>query len=339
MTQDVREIMRTTAAAFAAIAAIGLASIGPASAAEALGEKWCSAMKIRFMAGGAQGDTFAAVVEAGGQQAAQDTGAQLSVVYSGWNSEKMVQQMREAIAQGVDGIVTYGFPGTAALTPIAEEASKAGILMAYMNSPVPDVTKEFGGTFVGVHDLRAQGAALAEESMKRFGLKSGDNVGVFVPLDQKERSAREFGAVDAFEKAGLVVEQIPNKSEYGGEPNLAIPLVTAVIAKIPDLKAIVYAGGQELGNAEAYMTAAGKKPGEVVNIGFDASPQIIDGFSKGWVQLTADQQPFLQGYLPVVSLCQQKVLNLTPIDVETGAGFITPDNYKEVGALAERGLR
>src|SRR3954465_7770937 len=128
MTKDVREIIKMVTGAVAAVAAIGLATIGPALAGEPLGEKWCSSMKIRFMAGGAQGDTFAAVVEAGGQQAAQDTGAELSVVYSGWNSEKIVQQMREAIAQGVDGIVTYGFPGTAALTPIAEEASKAGVL-------------------------------------------------------------------------------------------------------------------------------------------------------------------------------------------------------------------
>lgn len=329
-----------TAIALVLTAGIGLAPVvTPASAVEPLGEKWCSGMKIRFMAGGAQGDTFAAVVQAGGDQAALDTGATLEVVYSGWSSEKMVQQMREALAQGVDGIVTYGFPGTAALTPIADEAAKSGVLMAYINSPVPDVTAEFGGAFVGVHDLKAQGMAVANEAIKRFGLKAGDHAGVLVPLDQKERSAREFGAVEAFEAAGLIVEQIPNKNEYGGEPNLAIPVITAVIAKIPDLKAIVYAGGQQLGNAEAYMTAAGKGPGEVINIGFDASPQIIDGFQKGWVQLTSDQQPFQQGYLPVVSLCQQKILGLTPIDVETGAGFITPDNYEQVGALAERGLR
>ncbi len=49
------------------------------------------------------------------------------------------------------------------------------------------------------------------------------------------------------------------------------------------------------------MKAAGKKPGEVFNIGFDTSPQIVDAFKGGWVQLTSDQQPFLQGYMPVLS--------------------------------------
>lgn len=324
---------------FVALATAAILSASPALAVDPLGENWCEGYRIRFMAGGSEGDTFASVVQAGGEQAALDTGATLEVIFSGWDSEKMVQQMREATAQGVDAIVTYGFPGTAALTPIAEAASQNGIRMAYMNSPVPEVTAEFGGAFVGVHNLYEQGQALGLESIRRFDLKAGDNVAVLVPLDQKERSQREVGAVDAFRDAGLIVEEIPNKNEYGGEPNLAIPVITAVIAKIPDLKAIVYAGGQQLGNAEAYMTAAGKGPGEVINIGFDASPQIIDGFEKGWVQLTADQQPFMQGYLPVLSLCQQEFIGLTPIDVETGAGFITPENYKQVGELALRGLR
>ena len=73
---------------------------------------------------------------------------------------------------------------------------------------------------------------------------------------------------------------------------------------------IGYPGGQLLGNVPTYMQAAGKKPGEIFNFGFDTSPQIVEGFKDGWVQLTADQQPFLQGYLPILSLCQQVVYGL-----------------------------
>ena len=73
----------------------------------------------------------------------------------------------------------------------------------------------------------------------------------------------------------------------------------------PETKLLGQPGGQQLGNVAAYMKAAGKKPGEIFNFGFDTSPQIVEGFKGGWVQLTADQQPFLQGYLPILSLCQQ----------------------------------
>ena len=88
-----------------------------------------------------------------------------------------------------------------------------------------------------------------------------------------------------------------------------------------------------------YMQAAGKKAGDVINIGFDTSPQIIDAFKNGWVQLTSDQQPFLQGYMPILSLCQQVVYGLGAVNVDTGAGFVTPDNYEAVAALAIEGLR
>ncbi len=87
------------------------------------------------------------------------------------------------------------------------------------------------------------------------------------------------------------------------------------------------------------MKAAGKKPGEIINVGFDTSPQIVQAFKDGWVQLTADQQPFQQGYLPILSLCEQIVYGLAPINVDTGAGFVTPDNYKAVADLAKEGLR
>jgi simple sugar transport system substrate-binding protein len=89
----------------------------------------------------------------------------------------------------------------------------------------------------------------------------------------------------------------------------------------------------------AYMQAAGKKPGEIFNFGFDTSPQIVEGFKGGWVQLTADQQPFMQGYMPILGLCQEIVYGLAPINVDTGAGFVTPDNYQAVAKLAAEGLR
>ena len=73
---------------------------------------------------------------------------------------------------------------------------------------------------------------------------------------------------------------------------------------------IGFNGGQLLGNVDTYMQAARKKPGEVKVIGFDTSPRVVAAFDGGWVQLTADQEPFLQGYLPILSLCQQVVYGL-----------------------------
>lgn len=307
--------------------------------AETLRDQWCKDVKIRFFSGGAEGDAFGSIVYNGAVQAAHDTGAQVDYVFSGWKAETMVQQLREAIAVQPNGIAMMGHPGEAAIMPLAEEASKAGIKMMYQNVPLPGVTAKFGGGYVGAQQ-GPQGQALGEEAVRRFGLQAGDSVIVFGPFDQQpERYVREGATADALEAAGLKVTRIPSPTEWAADPNLAIPTVTAALTNDPAVKAIIYPGGQLLGNAQAFMQAAGKKPGEVINIGFDTSPQIVEAFKAGWVQLTADQQPFLQGYLPILSLCQQVVYGLAPINVDTGAGFVTPENYEAVATLATEGLR
>ena len=82
-----------------------------------------------------------------------------------------------------------------------------------------------------------------------------------------------------------------------------------------------------------YMEALGKKPGQIKNIGFDTSPAIVDAFRKGYVQLSSDQQPYLQGFLPVASLALTIAYGFSPIGYDTGAGFVTPGNIENLAAL------
>jgi simple sugar transport system substrate-binding protein len=88
------------------------------------------------------------------------------------------------------------------------------------------------------------------------------------------------------------------------------------------------------------MKAVGRdKPGDVMSIGFDITPDILTGMEKGFVNLTSDQQPFLQGYLPVLSLCQQWKFGLAPLVVDTGSGFVDPTQVKALNKLAADGVR
>ncbi len=321
------------------IVAVALLATTAVASADTLRDKWCKDVHIRFFAGGAEGDAFASIVYNGAKQAEHDLGAQVDYVFSGWKAETMVQQLREAVAAKPNGIAMMGHPGEAAIMPLAEQAAKAGIKMMYQNVPLPGVVAKFGGGYVGAQQA-PQGKALGEEVIRRFGLKSGDVAIVLGPFDQQpERYVREGATADALEAAGLKVTRIPSPTEWAADPNLAIPVITAALTNNPATKLIVYPGGQLLGNVPTYMQAAGKKPGAIINIGFDTSPQIVEGFNGGWVQLTADQQPFLQGYMPILSLCQQVVYGLAPINVDTGAGFVTPENYKSVADLAKEGLR
>jgi len=323
-------------------AAVALALIATVNVAEAqaLRDKWCGDVHIRFFVGGAEGDAFGTIVYNGAKQAAADTGARVEYVFSGWSSEKMVQQLREAVASKPAGIAMMGHPGDASIMPLAEQASKDGIKMMYQNVPVPQVVAAFGGGYVGAQQ-EAQGRALGVEAVKLAGLKAGDTAIVLGPFENENRGARERGTVAAIEEAGVKVVQLstPPGGEWAADPNLAIPVITAAILNNPEVKAIGYPGGQMLGNVPVYMQAAGKAAGDIFNFGFDTSPQIVEGFKGGWVQLTADQQPFLQGYLPILSLCQQVVYGLAPLNSDTGAGFVTPENYEIVAKLATEALR
>ena len=138
-----------------------------------LGDNWCSGVKIHFFAGSAEGDSFAGIVQAGAENAIRDTGADAEIFYSDWDLTTMIQQLKESIEAGVDGIAMVGHPGNEAIMLLAEEAHKAGILMMYYSVDVPEVRAKYGGGYVGAN-LATQGEQLAHEAIRRFKLKARD---------------------------------------------------------------------------------------------------------------------------------------------------------------------
>lgn len=295
-------------------------------------------IKIRFFTGGAEGDPFGTIVYNGALEAQKYLGVQVEYVFSGWDNEKMISQLRDAVAARPDGIAMMGHPGDDAIMPLAEQAAKDGILMTYQNVDVPKVRAKFGGGYVGA-DLVSQGRALGEEAIKLFGLKAGDRAVVYGNWEMPGRYIREEATAIAFEDAGLKVAKISVPTPAISDTELLIPVFTADLLANPNTKVIAFANSTSLGASPTYLDAAGVKPGDVKIIGFDNSPAIMDAFSKGYVQLSSDQQPYLQGFMPVLGLVLTKAYGLSAMSLDTGKGFITTENYKDVGALVEAGLR
>jgi len=80
------------------------------------------------------------------------------------------------------------------------------------------------------------------------------------------------------------------------------------------------------------------KPGQVY-VGFDLIPPVIDAIKSGYLQVTVDQQPYLQGYLPIVQLYMMKKYNLGPWDVNTGKGMVTASVIDTIAQLSQDGVR
>ncbi len=293
---------------------------------------WCSGVKISYFKGGSA-DAFSDILEKGARTAAEDTGANVTIISSGWDFPKMIQGFREEIAKKPDAISFMGHPGDAAIKPLAQQAKSAGILVDYANVPPAETLKTVGGGFVGAN-LRFMGEALATRSIADFGLKSGDEAIVVGTFGVPGRSDREDGAVAVLTKAGVKVSQLnlTTLGDTNGNPNLVTPALTASIKRSTSLKLII-AAGPVLGNMKAYFTAAGLKPGQVKVSGFDLGATVFAAFDSGHVQLSADQEPFKQGYFPIVSLCMQKKYGLAPSSVDTSSGFVTTANYKLVSSL------
>lgn len=301
------------------------------------GGQWCKGMKIRFFAGGDAGTPFAKVVDMGAHAATKDLGPDVEFVYSNWETDKMINQLRDAIAAKPDGIAFMGHAGDDAVMPLAKAASEAGILMMYQNVDVPKVRAAYGGGYVGAN-LSSQGHALAVEAIKRLTLDKGkDHVLVIGPWGMPGRNIRELGIADEFEAQGYTVTKVDDTNAHGDSGQYQ-PLITGAVLADPAISVIAYSS-TVIGQHEQYMTALGKKPGEIRAIGFDITPDILTGMEKGWVQLTSDQQPFMQGYMPILSLCQSWKYKLGAISVDTGAGFVSPEDVAKLRTLADEAVR
>jgi simple sugar transport system substrate-binding protein len=61
--------------------------------------------------------------------------------------------------------------------------------------------------------------------------------------------------------------------------------------------------------------------------GYDLTPQTLENLGKGHIDFTIDQQPYLQGFLPVIQLYLYNISGgvTGPAETNTGLVFITPD--------------
>ena len=69
----------------------------------------------------------------------------------------------------------------------------------------------------------------------------------------------------------------------------------------------------------------GVAPGKVLLGGFDLVPEVLQQMKAGYVQVQIDQQPYMQGFMPVMEAYLAKTVGLAPADIDTGQGVVTPD--------------
>jgi len=305
---------------------------------EVIPPKHFEGIKIHFNHGGHC--PFGLTVKRGAEAATKDLGCSTEYFDADWVPETMVKQFKDSIAAKPDGIAVMGHPGYDGYADLFEKAYAAGIVVTIVNVDIPELRKKYGPNGCGYvgQELYASGYKVGEACFK-YGLKEGDRAAVFSVWEMYPRNLRAMGAEDALKKGGAIVDRVTHPPEVYGDPLKGIPYVTGYYAAHPDVKCMVWDGGGTTAATIKFMEAIGAKPGQIINAGFDLSPPTVEAIEKGYLQVTLDQQPYLQGYLPILNLCLTIKYKMSGLYIDTGAALIDKETVSLVKPLVEMGIR
>ncbi len=308
--------------------------------------KHCADVKIVFFPGGSETDSFAQIVYNGARAAETDLGPTMTYKWSDWNTTTMVTQFGEAVAAAPDGIAMMGHPGDAALQTQVDQAETAGIIVTAQNTPLSALEtkyKDKGFGYVG-QELVASGKLLGEGALTRFNaagaLTNGEAIVWGFP-DSIPRGARTKGVADVLSAApaNMTVHRYDIGTAMDANPSQNTADFVAAITAHPNVKLIVTDHGGMTSAAKTLLQAAGKTATDIVLIGFDLSANTAEAIGQGWVDLVLDQQPFLQGYLPVLQICLTKLYGFAGLHIDTGSGLVHKDNVSSLLSLIEKSIR
>lgn len=300
-----------------------------------------SDVHIVFFPGGNEGCPFASVVYAGAVAAAADLGVRVDYMWSDWDPAQMIDQFRSAIAMNPTGIAIMGHPGDDAFLPLVSEAKAAGIIVTSQNSELPVIEARYkadGFGYVG-QGLFNSGHMLASAAIQRSGIQPGDTAIVWGLLSQEGRGERTRGSIVALEEFGVNVVYYEISDAVNADPAQGTSVFVSMMAANPETRLVITDHGSLTTAAGTYMRAAGLGPDDIFFAGFDLSGPTVDAINEGYLDIILDQQPWLQGYLPILQIALTATYGFSGLHIDTGASIIGRDNVGPVAALAEAGIR
>ncbi len=124
----------------------------------------------------------------------------------------------------------------------------------------------------------------------------------------------------------------------GNDPLKGAEVVTKALKANPDIRAV-------LGTGQADTEAAGRAIAKSFagqgrwSAGFDLAPETLRLIKAGVIRCTIDQQPYIQGFFPVVQLTLYLRYGIRPSSMDAGATLIDRGNVDRVMDLAGRKYR
>ena len=263
------------------------------------------------------------------QYGIQDACALLGCKYQWTGSEnsdagQMVNAMNAAIAAKADGIAVSIVDPTAFNDPV-ERALAAGIPVVSYNADAPASSGNKRLAYIG-QDLFQSGVALGQRLVSL--VPSGDVVGFIATPGQLNIQPRIDGAKQAIQQSGKPI----NFTEVatGAAVNDELSKIEAYYLGHQNLKGMFAVDAGSTQGVSQIMEKYNLASKGVHAGGFDLLPITLQEIQKGNLDFTIDQQPYLQGFLPVVALFLYKLSGglMAPPETDTGLLFVTKENVK-----------
>jgi simple sugar transport system substrate-binding protein len=264
------------------------------------------------------------------QYGLQDAAALLGIPKPAWtgsdkaNIPDMVSATNSAITSKANGIAIAVVSSTAFKTPAANA----------MNDGIPVVSYNADGNvgdpgtnrlaYIG-QDLFLSGQALGQRIVAGMP-NGGDAVGFIATPGTANIQPRIDGAKQAIKSSGKNINftSVASGAELSQENTTINAYVLAHKSTLKGIFAVDAGSTQTVGQ----MIKKYNLQGKVASGGFDLTPVTLQSIQGGSLQFTIDQQPYLQGFLPVLALY---LFNLSgglvaPPETNTGLTFVTKDN-------------
>jgi simple sugar transport system substrate-binding protein len=263
------------------------------------------------------------------QYGAQDACALLGCQFQ-WTGAKnqevgiMVSAVNTAVSANADGIAVCVVDKSAFRKPI-DDALDKGIPVVSYNADGARADKGSNRLAYIGQGLYDSGFALGTRALQL--VDSGNVVGFIAQPGALNIQPRIDGASDAIKQSGKPIKFSP----VGTDPDVTkgASIIDAYAQGHQDLAGML---AVDAGSTQAVGATVTKynmrSKGLKVAGGFDLTPETLSAIKSGGLDYTIDQQPYLQGFLPVLYLWLYKLSGglVLPSETNTGLLFVTKDN-------------
>ena len=278
---------------------------------------------------GQAADPFHNVIKHGAQDAAKQLGVHLEIRQpDNFDMTQMANLITAAANQKPDGLVTT-VPDADALSGPIKRAIAQGIPVITTNGSPANGHKVGALLNVGQDETeagRAAGKALAAAGATK-AICVNQEVGN-AALDQRCAGfAAGFGGNS---------KVLPTEAD----PSVAKSKIEAALRSDPSIDGIIGLNASLVSEPAVQAVQELGRTGKVKVASFDLSPGILQDVVDGKAVFVVDQQPYLQGYLPVLFLAQRVRYGLLPSgDVASGPNLITKNDAAKVIDLSSAAIR